>query len=153
MEVSNQFDAPVALPPWKQSPVCIVWGTGRAPELVWKQWKREKSLASTKNEKDVKLSLCSYTWQYCRDYRRVFGLVTGFTDNLQIVTTCNYNTITIFRNLQISTTHVKSFQSAVFTNRLLVTASNCGDSSTAPTKSSLHRLPYKSLSTDSVTFD
>jgi hypothetical protein len=45
----------------------------------------------------------------------------------------------LISTLQIITAHTKSFQSA--------TASNSGDSSAAPTKSSLHRFPYISLPT------
>jgi hypothetical protein len=37
----------------------------------------------------------------------------GFTDNLQVVTTSNYNTITNFHTLQITAAHAKSFRSAV----------------------------------------
>jgi hypothetical protein len=60
----------------------------------------------------------------------------------RLVTTLNSSAIP----LQITTAHAKSFQS-VFSSRSLVTASNSRDSSTAPTKFSLHRLPYNSLQT------
>jgi hypothetical protein len=78
------------------------------------------------------------------DHRRGCGLDIGFIDqfNTRPVTSLNYSTIVHFHTLQIATAHDKSFQSAVFTSRSLVTASNSGDSSTAPTKSSLQRLPY-----------
>jgi hypothetical protein len=42
-----------------------------------------------------------------------FGLVIGFTDHLQIVTTSNYSTITNSHTLQFTTAHTKSSQSAV----------------------------------------
>jgi hypothetical protein len=80
------------------------------------------------------------------DYWRDFGLEVGFFDHLQVVTTNNYNTIANFHTLQITAAHAKSFQCA-FTSRFPVTDLNNGDSSTVPTKSSLHRLPYKWLLT------
>jgi hypothetical protein len=46
-----------------------------------------------------------------------------------------------FHTSQITTAHAKSFQSAVFTSHSLVTASNIGDSSVAPTRISVRRLP------------
>jgi hypothetical protein len=73
-----------------------------------------------------------------------FGLEMGFIDHIQVVTTSNHNTIAFFNILEITTAHANSFQSAVFTSRSLVTDSNSGDTSTAPTKSSLRRLPYNS---------
>jgi hypothetical protein len=61
------------------------------------------------------------------------------------VITLNYSTIAGFYTLQITTAHSKSFQSAtVSTSRSLVVASNSGNSSTPPTKSSLHGFPYNS---------
>jgi hypothetical protein len=77
------------------------------------------------------------------DCQRGFGLETGFIDyfHTQLVTTLNYSAIADFHNLLIITAHAKSFQCA-FTSRFLVTDFNNGDSSIAPTKSSLHRLPY-----------
>jgi hypothetical protein len=42
-----------------------------------------------------------------------FGLVIGFIDHIQIVTTSNYNTITNSHNQQFTTAHTKSSQSAV----------------------------------------
>jgi hypothetical protein len=47
------------------------------------------------------------------DYLRGFGLKIGFIDHLQVVTTNNYNTGANFHNLQITTAHANSFQSAV----------------------------------------
>jgi hypothetical protein len=83
------------------------------------------------------------------DYRRSFGLEIGFIDHLQVVTTSDYehNTIASFHTLQITAAQAKSFQSA-FISRFLVTDFKNGDSTTAPTKSSLHRLPYNWLWTD-----
>jgi hypothetical protein len=75
---------------------------------------------------------------------RGFGLEIGFIDhfNTRLVTTLNYSAIADFNILQITTAHAKSFQSAaVPTSRSLVTASNSGDPSTAPTKSSLRSFP------------
>jgi hypothetical protein len=43
------------------------------------------------------------------DYRWGIGFETGFTDHLQVVTTSNYNTVTNFHTLQITTAHAKSF--------------------------------------------
>jgi hypothetical protein len=77
------------------------------------------------------------------DYRRGFGFQIGFIDPLQIVNTNHNDTIANFYSLQIITAHAKSFQSAaVSTIRCLVTASNSEDSSTTPSKSSLHKFPY-----------
>jgi hypothetical protein len=56
-----------------------------------------------------------------------------------------------FHTLQITTTHAKSFQSvAISTSRSLVTASNSGDSSTAPARFPLDKFPYDSLLAHSV---
>jgi hypothetical protein len=74
------------------------------------------------------------------DYRRGFGLEIEFIDHLQVVIICNYNIIANFHILQITTAHAKSFHSDV-TSRFPVTGLNNGDSSAAPNKSSLHRLP------------
>jgi hypothetical protein len=68
--------------------------------------------------------------------------------NTRLMTTLNYSAIADFHTLQITAAHAKTFQSAVCA---LVMALNDGDFSTALTKSSLHRLPYNSLSTLSVT--
>jgi hypothetical protein len=71
--------------------------------------------------------------------------VIGFTDNfnMRLVTRLNYSAIANLHTLQISTANAKSFQSAVSSPAVpCFTASNSGDSPAAPTKSSLHRLPY-----------
>jgi hypothetical protein len=47
------------------------------------------------------------------DDRRGFGLENVFIDHLQVVTISSYNTIDNFHTLQITTTHAKSFQSAI----------------------------------------
>jgi hypothetical protein len=49
------------------------------------------------------------------DYRSGFGLEIGFIDhfNIRLVTTLNYSAIADFHTSQITTTHAKSFQSAV----------------------------------------
>jgi hypothetical protein len=68
------------------------------------------------------------------------------------MTTSNYSAIVDLHTLEITTAHVKTFQT-IFTSRSLVTASNIGDFSasalssllTASNKSSLQRLPYNSL--------
>jgi hypothetical protein len=63
--------------------------------------------------------MCIYTAVYivtCMgDYRRVFGLEMGFIDhfNTRLVTTLNYGAIANLHNLQTTTAHAKSFQSAV----------------------------------------
>jgi hypothetical protein len=78
-----------------------------------------------------------------------FGLEIRFIDdfNTRLVTTLNYSAIANLHTLPITRTHGKSFPACnVFTSRSLIMASNSGDSSTAPSKSSLHRLPYNSLS-------
>jgi hypothetical protein len=74
------------------------------------------------------------------DFRRGIGLEIGFIDHLQVVTSNNYNIIAIFHTLQITTAHGKFFQ-AVFTCRFPVPDLTNGDSSTAPTKSSLQATP------------
>jgi hypothetical protein len=77
------------------------------------------------------------------DYRRGFGLQIEITDHFTtwLVTTLNYSAIADLHIIQITAAHAKSFQSA-FTSRFQVMDLNNGDSSTAPTKSFLHRLPY-----------
>jgi hypothetical protein len=75
------------------------------------------------------------------DPRRGFGLEIGFIDHLQVVTVNDNNTIANFHTLQTTIAHPQSFQTS-FSSRFPVTDFNNGDSSTAPTKSSLHRLPY-----------
>jgi hypothetical protein len=55
-----------------------------------------------------------------------FGLVIGYTEHLQIVTTSNYNAIDNLHNLQITIAHAKPSQSA-FTSRFPVTDLNNGD--------------------------
>jgi hypothetical protein len=52
-----------------------------------------------------------------------FGLVIGFTDHLQIVTTSNYNAIANSHTQQFTTAHIKSSQ-FVFTSRFLATNPN-----------------------------
>jgi hypothetical protein len=75
------------------------------------------------------------------DSRRGFELEITFFNYLQVVITNKYNTIANFHTLQIIPAHAKSFRSD-FTSRFPVTDLNSGDSSTAPTMSFLHRLPY-----------
>jgi hypothetical protein len=53
-----------------------------------------------------------------------FRLVIGFTEYLQIVTSSNYSASANLHTQQFTTESIKSFQSAVFTSRCLVTASN-----------------------------
>jgi hypothetical protein len=68
----------------------------------------------------------------------------GFIDHLQVVTKSGYNIIakfTLYKSLQHP---LIIFNFAVFTSRILVTASNSGDSQ-------LNRLSV--LSTDSLTND
>jgi hypothetical protein len=91
-----------------------------------------------------------YIITYMSDSSWAFGLEIGFMDhfNTRLFTTINYNTITDYNILHITITHAKCFHSvAVSLSRSLVTASSSGDSSTAPTKSSLHKLPYNLLQT------
>jgi hypothetical protein len=79
------------------------------------------------------------------DYRRGLGLEIGFIDhfNTRLMTALNYSAIT-----DLHSAHAKSFQSSV-TSRSPVTMEIPLPLSTAPTKSSLHRLhpfslPYNS---------
>jgi hypothetical protein len=58
-----------------------------------------------------------------------FGLDIGFIDHLQIVNTSNYNTITNFHTLQITTAHAVFSVCYVFTGRSLIMPSNSGDPS------------------------
>jgi hypothetical protein len=82
------------------------------------------------------------------DSRRGFGLGIAFIDHLQVVTTNNYNITADFHTLQLTSAHAESFYSVVFTSRSLVAASNSGDSSSASTKPSLHKLPYNWLTSN-----
>jgi hypothetical protein len=43
----------------------------------------------------------------------MLGLVTGFIDRLQIVTTCNYSAFASLHTLQFTTAHTRSSQSAM----------------------------------------
>jgi hypothetical protein len=78
-------------------------------------------------------------------------LEIGFIDhfNTRLVTTLKYSAIADLHTSQIITAH------AIFFSLLslvvsLVTAYNIGGSSTTPTKSSLHRLPYNSITSKLV---
>jgi hypothetical protein len=57
-----------------------------------------------------------------------FGLEIGFINNLQIVTTGNYNALANLHTLQITTAHAEPSQCAS-TSCLLVMGLNNGDSS------------------------
>jgi hypothetical protein len=101
---------------------------------------------------------------YCHVYEWLqtgFVLDIGFTGHFQTwsVSTLNYNAIVNLHTLQITAAHAKAFHS-VFTMRSLVKLLTVGFfsfcahfiarwSSTAPTKSSLHRLPYNRLTSES----
>jgi hypothetical protein len=81
------------------------------------------------------------------DYRRGLDWRSDLstTFNTYLVSTFNYNAIADFHTLQIIIAHAHVFLvSCVFISRSLVMASNSGDSSTAPTKSSLYGLSYNS---------
>jgi hypothetical protein len=58
----------------------------------------------------------------CRVTKEGVGLVIGFINNLQIVTTNNYYTITDFHTFQSNVAHVLGF--SVSTSRLLATDLN-----------------------------
>jgi hypothetical protein len=92
------------------------------------------------NIKGIQLSLQNIAKCMC-DYRRGFGLEIEFIDHLQILTTKHCSTIDNSHTLHITTAQARSFHS-LFTTSFLVTNLQNRDSSTAPTKSSLHRLPY-----------
>jgi hypothetical protein len=87
------------------------------------------------------------------DSRRGFGLEIGFIDhfNTRLVITLNYSVIAYPHTSQITSAHAKSYLSLLSlpTSCFLVTASSSGNSSTAPTKSSLQRLTFQ-LSTNLV---
>jgi hypothetical protein len=89
---------------------------------------------------------CQLYYHVLNDSQWGFELVIGFIDHFTtwLVATLNYSTITVFQTLHIITARIKSFQSA-FTSRFLVTDLNNRHSSTAPTKSPLHRLLYNWL--------
>jgi hypothetical protein len=87
------------------------------------------------------MKLGMYSLTCMRDYRRGFGSEIRFIEhfNKRPVTTLNYSAIANFHTLKNTTAQAKAFQyGAVSTSRSLITASNSADSSTAPTKSSLH---------------
>jgi hypothetical protein len=65
------------------------------------------------------------------EYGRGFGLEIGFIDHFitRLVTTFNYSDIADLRTLQIIRAHAKSFQSAAFISRSLITVCNSGDAS------------------------
>jgi hypothetical protein len=93
-------------------------------------------------------------FKYCHDFEWLsteLWLDTGLIDhfNTRLVTTADYRTIADLHTLQTTTVDNKSFQSA-FTSRFPVTDLNNGDSSTAPTNSSLHRFHYNSLTSKLV---
>jgi hypothetical protein len=52
------------------------------------------------------------------------GLINGSIEHVETVTISNYSAIANSHTLQFSTARIKSSQSAVFTSRYLVTASN-----------------------------
>jgi hypothetical protein len=81
--------------------------------------------------------MIDYSWHF--DWR--VDLLTIYKHTTRLLTTHNYSAIVDFRTLQITIAHIKSFQFAV-TSRFLVTDLNNVDSSTAATKSSLHRLTF-----------
>jgi hypothetical protein len=63
------------------------------------------------------------------DYRRGFGLVVGFVEHLQLVTTSKYYALTVLHTSQISIGHTRSSQSVtVFTSRCLAAAFDGGRS-------------------------
>jgi hypothetical protein len=85
------------------------------------------------------------------DYRRGFELEIALIDHLEVVTTSNYNTVANFHTLHFTTTHAKSFKSAV-ASHFPVTDLNNGDSSATVLsyiRSFLHRLHCKSLTSES----
>jgi hypothetical protein len=57
------------------------------------------------------------------DYRRGFGMVFGFIEHLQIVTTSNYKAVANSCTHLLTTAHTK-FSQFVFTSRFLVTDTN-----------------------------
>jgi hypothetical protein len=93
------------------------------------------------------LNLVARLWRVKNQGRRVGGknnilsrkwvtndgarLVIRFTEHLQIVTTSKYSAITNSHTLHFSKARIESSQSAVFTGRCLVTASNAVDPSTS----------------------
>jgi hypothetical protein len=79
--------------------------------------------------------------------KRGSGLEIAFIGHLQVVTTSNYNAKANLHTSYIIIAYAKSFQSS-FISHFPVTGRDNGDSSTSPTKSSFHRLPYNWLSTD-----
>jgi hypothetical protein len=74
-----------------------------------------------------------------------FGLLIGFIEHLQIVTTSNYSDITNSHTLQFTTAHTKSSVCCIFTGCRLVTVSNAVDLS-SPVLTSL--LAGDCLTTD-----
>jgi hypothetical protein len=116
--------------------VCVVLRIGRGLAIGWSPVQgvlqpvyRIKKLKSGKGPTKG----CRAT-DSLSDSRRGFRLEIGFVDHLHGVTTNNYNIISNFHTLQMTTAHAKSFQPA-FTSRFPATDLNNGDPSTAPTKS------------------
>jgi hypothetical protein len=83
------------------------------------------------------------------DYKRSFGLENEFIGhfNTRLLNTLHYNTIADLNTLQITTAYAKSFPAySVFTTPFLITASNSGYSSTAPSLLFAYSLTIDCLS-------
>jgi hypothetical protein len=85
-------------------------------------------LLLTENFQQIKIVTNDYTATCMSVTIDGVSIGNGFIDHSQMVTTCNYSSITNSHALQFTTARTKPSHSSVFISRCLVTASNGGRS-------------------------